>query len=132
MNFKDHLLSLLKKIGLTDSEAQCYLIIQKNPELTINELVKKSDLSRAQVYRVFERLQNLNLVTSSSENWRQTLRAASLNGLANRVGLEQRKLRKAELELKRLSNLMEFSKHVQMDDPVEIVTDPEQIAQKAF
>lgn len=132
MNFKDHLLSLLQKIGLTESEAQCYLIIQKNPELTINELVKISGFSRAQVYRIFERLRIMGLVVASENNWRQTLRATSLSGLANQVGREQRKLRKAELELKRLSNLMEFSRCFSMEDPVEIVTNPEQIAQKAF
>ncbi len=132
MNFKDHLLALLTKIGLTESEAQCYLIIQKNPELTINDLAKKSGLSRAQVYRNFERLKNLGLVVSSPDNWRQTLRSVSLHGLAHQVGREQRKLRKVELELKRLSNLMEFSRHSQMDEPVEIITDPAQIAQKAF
>jgi hypothetical protein len=132
MNFKSHLTDLLKKIGLNESEAQCYLLIQKNPDLTISDLVKKSELSRAQVYRIFEKLRDLGLVASSPGNWRQTLRAASLSGLADKVGREQRKLRKAELELKRLSNLMEFSRHVQIDDPVEIVTDPEMMAQKTF
>lgn len=133
MNLKAHIIDLLKKIGLSENEARFYLAVQQNPKLTIKDLQEKCKLSRATAYRAFEKLHNLKLLTSSADNWRKNVEAVSLSSVADKLAREQRKLRKVELELKRLNNLMNLSsQHSQTEDPVEILFDQNQIIEKCY
>ncbi|MFA6435992.1 MAG: helix-turn-helix domain-containing protein [Candidatus Gracilibacteria bacterium] len=132
MQFKFHLLSLLQRIGLTSGEAHFYLTIHQNPGFSIKELQKKTGFSLASTYRAFEHLKTLGLVSSSSQSWKQTVHAVSLHGLADRLGREQRRLRKVELELKRLGNLMNLTSHSALENPVEIFTEKADISNQAF
>lgn len=132
MQLKARIIELLQKVGLTPAEAKFYLAVQKNSQLTLSQIQKETGLSRASVYRSFEKLHGLKLVTSSQDNWRKNIQAVSLNFLASNLAKEQRKLRKIELELKKVNNLMTFSNNSYATEPVELLTEPNQIIEKCF
>lgn len=133
MKLKSHIIDLLKRIGLSDTEAKFYIAVHENPKLTIKDVQEKSKLSRASAYRAFEKLHDMKLLTSSPDNWRKNVEVVSLSSVADKLAREQRKLRKVELELKRLNNLMNLSsQYSQTEDPVEILFDQNQIVEKCY
>lgn len=131
MKLRARLLDLLEHIGLGRKEAILYLAILEHPHATMKDLVTLTRLSKSTVYRAYEKLRALQLVSSSAENWRREIEALPLSALANTVGKRQRKLRKIELELKRLNTLFGMCTHT-LEDPVEIITNEQQIKEKAF
>ena len=132
MNLKQRILTLLERTGLTPSEAKFYLVAHQNPKLTIKEIQKEARLSRTTAYRAFEKLKNLGLLTSSQESWRKNIETVSLNTVAEKLAKEQRQLRKVELELKSINNLMGLTAYSHMEEPLEIITDQNKITDKAF
>jgi len=132
MTFKKHILDLLLKVGLSESEAELYLAANKFPRLNLRELREKTGYSSAQVYRAFERLKELGLITSSQDNWRKNIEAVSLHTVGERLAAEQRKLRKVELELKKLDNIMKFTGESRVDEPVEVLTDQNKLIEKSY
>jgi len=132
MTLKKHILDLLLKIGLSESEAEFYLAASKFPKLTLKELQEKTGYSTAQVYRAFERLKELELITSSQNNWRKNIEAVSLRTISDRLAREQRNLRKVELELKRLDNIMNLTRQSEIEDPVQILADQNKIIEKNY
>ena len=132
MTFKKHILDLLLKVGLNESEAELYLAASKFPRLTLRDLREKTGYSTAQVYRAFERLKELGLITSSQDNWKKSIEAVSLRAVGDRLAGEQRRLRKAELELKKLDNIMSMTRGSAVEEPVEILTDQNKLIEKAY
>jgi sugar-specific transcriptional regulator TrmB len=130
MTLKKHIISLLLRAGLTESEAHLYLAANQNPNLTLKELKKITGYSLASVYRAFDHLKELGFITSSLTNWRKNIEAVSLKVLAEKVSKEQRKLRKIELELKKLNNLM--SLNLQDEEMFQIFSEKNQILEKNF
>lgn len=127
-----HIQKLLKKIGLTKSEAQFYITVSQNPQKTMTEIQKISGISRATAYRSFEHLKVLGLITSSHENWRKNVEAVSLSTLAKKMGRESLKLRKVELELRKLENLMNLTSYQETPEPIEIYSDKNQIVEACY
>ena len=132
MRLKKHILDLLQKIGLGETEAKLYLAALDKPGSTLKELEIITGLSTATVYRAFEKLQNLHLLTSSNDNWKKCVNAVSLRAIGEKLASEQRKMRKVELELRGLDNLYELSNRSFMEDPVQILSDPNQLYDKYF
>jgi len=132
MNIRNHIIGLLEKIGLTPAEAQVYLAVSKNPGCEISEIKKITGYSAATIYRAFERLKEMGMVTSSPQNWRKKLEAVSLKVIGEKVAREQRKLRKVELELKRLDSIYGMSSGLEVEEPVDVITDRNLIVQKNF
>jgi sugar-specific transcriptional regulator TrmB len=133
MTTKQRIIRLLLRIGLTESEAELYFTAYQKPQLTLAELQKKTGYSTASIYRAFDRLKNLGLITSSRDNWRKNVEAVSLKKLGEKVAKEQRKLRKVELELKQMDDLMNLTTlYDSLEEPVEILTNQNQIIDKAF
>lgn len=132
MKPNNKILQLLQKIGLTKGEAKLYLAANEYPKLTLKDLQNKTGYSTASTYRAFENLKGKGLLTSSPENWRKCIEAVSLGSLGEKLAKEQRKLRKIELELQGLDNLMNLSSRSEMEEPVEILYDKTQIIDKSF
>ena len=132
MQLKNHILSLLERIGLTDLESKFFLAVYQNPQKTIGQLQKLGGLSHTSAYRAFEHLKDLRLITSSPENWRKNVEAVSLRSIAEKMGRESLKLRKVELELKKIENLMQLSDYSETTEPVEIYTDQNQITEECY
>lgn len=131
MELKKHVLNLLKRIGLTDTEARFYLTAYRHPQKTLAELQKLAGFSRASVYRAFHHLHHLKLLTSSPDNWRKNVEAVSLRSIVQRLAKESLKFRKIELELKKTENFMNLSNYEQAE-PVEIFTDQNQITEQCY
>lgn len=132
MELKSHIKHLLTKIGLTENEAKFYLAIYQNPKLSILELKKICGFSLATAYRAFESLKEQKLITSSPDSWRKNLEVVSLNTIATKLGRESLKLRKTELELKKLQNLLNLTTYQQTPVPVEIYSDQNQITEECY
>lgn len=133
MKLQKHIIELLKRIGLTESEAMFYLAVQQNPNQTIQDIQKRCRISRASAYRAFEHLKELRLLSNSTHNWRKSMEAAPLKNIAEKLAKEQRKLKKIELEIKRLDNLMNLnSSFLDNEDPVQVLVNPNDITEKCF
>lgn len=132
MELKKHILTLLRRIGLSDTEAEFYLAVYQNPQRTIAELQKLCGFSRATAYRCFENLKERRLLTSSQENWRKNVEAVSLRSIGEKLARESLKLRKIEYELKKLDNLFSLSNFQETVDPVEIYADQNQITEECY
>ena len=132
MNLKGHIIELLERIGLSNAEAKFYMTVYQNPRATIKDIQKYSKLSLPSAYRAYERLKTLGLITASPDNWRKSIETVSLRTLAEKLAREQRKLRKVELELKRLNNLMHVSSFSDLEEPIQILTDQNQIIEKCY
>jgi len=132
MELKKHILNLLNRIGLTESEAKFYLAVYQNPNLTISELKKICGISLASSYRAFENLKEKKLLTSSQENWRKNIEAVSLRTIGQKLASESLKLRKVEYELKKLENLMNLTNYQETEEPVEIFSDQNQISDHCY
>ncbi len=130
MKIKNRVIQLLEQIGLTRSEAIFYLTVNQYPKLTIREIQEKSGISKTSSYRIFENLKVLGLLTSSKDNWRKNVEVVSINSLANKLAKEQRKLRKTELELKKLENLMNIGFISEYQDPIDILVDQNKIEEQ--
>ncbi|KKP37550.1 MAG: hypothetical protein UR28_C0029G0032 [Candidatus Peregrinibacteria bacterium GW2011_GWF2_33_10] len=132
MHFKSHIIDLLQRIGLTHNEAKFYLISYQNPNATIKELQNKLNFSLATTYRIFEHLKELGLLISSQNNWRQNINVLSLKTLASKLSKEQKKLRKIELELQKVNNLMNLTNFNDSEDSINILTDKNQIIEHNY
>ena len=130
MELKKHILVLLERIGLSETEAKFYLNVYQYPQKTIAELQKLCGFSRATSYRAFDHLKDLKLLTSSPENWRKNVEAVSLRTIAEKLGRESLKLRKVEFELKKLENLLDLTNYQATLEPVEIFSDQNQITEE--
>jgi len=82
---------------LNETEAAFYLAAYQNPSHSIKELQKATGLSTPSPTD-FEKLKESGLLTASQNSWRKNIQTISLKTLAEKVGSEQRKLRKVELE----------------------------------
>jgi len=132
MELKRHIIGLLNRIGLSDTEAKFYLAVYQNPQHTIAELQKICGFSRATAYRSFENLKERKLLTSSQNNWRKNIEAVSLRTIGEKLGRESLKLRKVEYELKKLDNLLDLTNFQETVEPVEIFTDQNQITEECY
>jgi len=132
MNINQRVLQLLERAGLSSSEAKFYLAAYQNPKMSIKEIQKKSGLSKTSAYRAFESLREFGFITTSNDNWRKIVETTSLNTLAEKLAKEQRKLRKIELELKSIGNLMSLTAFSHLEEPLEIITNQNKIQEKAF
>jgi len=132
MEIKTHIFNLLIRIGLSETEAKFYLTVYQNPQRTIAELQKLCSFSRATTYRSFETLKDRKLVTSSQDNWRKNIEAVSLRTIGEKLARESLKLRKVELELKKLDNLLNLTSYQETVDPLEIFTDQNQITEECY
>jgi sugar-specific transcriptional regulator TrmB len=132
MDIRRRILQLLEKAGMTPSEAKFYLTAHQAPRLTIKELQKMSGLSCTSAYRAFENLKNMGLITSSAESWKKNVETVPLRAVAEKLAKEQRRLRKVELELQSMGDLMGLAAYSHLEDPIEIITDQNKIQEKAF
>ncbi|MBP6084974.1 hypothetical protein KA517_01935, partial [Candidatus Gracilibacteria bacterium] len=132
MKLRHHILKLLERLGLNEHEALFYLMVYQHPHLTIPQVQKLCGFSRATAYRVFDQLREKRFLLVSPESWRQNLRVISLHALADKVGRESLKLRKVELELKRLDHFIDFQGDIDRVEPVEIFTDQDQITEHCY
>jgi len=131
MTQKQRIIQLLLKIGLTESEAELYLAAHKYPKLTLANLRGKTNYSTASVYRAFDRLHGMGLLTSSQDNWRKSIEAVSLKALGEKLAKEQRNLKKVELELKQLDSIFHLTLQNE-EDPIEIHSDENKIIDTCF
>ncbi|MDD4351731.1 MAG: helix-turn-helix domain-containing protein [Candidatus Gracilibacteria bacterium] len=127
MQLKQRILQLLQQIGLSESEAIFLVAANRKEDQTINDVQRESGLSRTSTYRSYESLLSQGLIQVSNHKWRKTISSVPLAKVAEKIGKAQRKLRKAELELRELSCLDLFS---QTEDPIEIITDQDKINEK--
>jgi DNA-binding MarR family transcriptional regulator len=132
MNLRKRLLALLQKLNLTENEARFYVLLNQNPGLTLNEVQNKLQISNATTYRIFDKLTSLGLITSSQENWRKNISSVSISALADLIARENRKLKRIELELKDLDNLMNLNARAFKEDPIKILYDKNQIAEQNY
>lgn len=132
MHVSVHILKLLGKLGLDQNAALFYLYVHMHPECTIHDVQAHHGWSRATTYRIFDTLKSSGFILHSSKNWRQKLRAASLRAVAHDVGKESLQLRKAQLELSKLDQLLRLSPQWQMPLPIEIFVDHDQITEYCY
>lgn len=132
MEIKTHIFNLLTRIGLSETEARFYLTVYQNPQRTIAELQKLCRFSRATTYRSFENLKDRKFVTSSQDNWRKNIEAVSLKTIGEKLAHESLKLRKVEIELKKLDNLLNLTSYQNTEEPLEIFTDQNQITEECY
>ena len=133
MSAKNRIIELLQRIGLTKTEAEIFWLCSKNPGLTLPGLAIESGLPRATLYRVYNRLHQLGLLTSSPDPWRKTVSPVSLKAVAEKVAKQQRGLRKIEIELKKTDSMSRFTTLDELlEEPVRIYTDKTQIIDKYF
>lgn len=132
MDSKHHLKEILKKIGLTESEATLYLAISQHPHVTLTDLKKITGFSLATVYRLFESLKEKHMVISSAENWRKNVQATSLRAIAERLSSEQRKLGKIEAQLRNMDNIQNMTQYATTKDPIKILTDRNELIEHCY
>lgn len=118
-----YLLSLLEKLGLTESEAKFYLLVLKKPDLTVREVQVELGFSLAKTYRIFDKLKEMNMIFASANNWKQSLTALSLRRLSEKIDQEQRQLGKLSREIKDISGIQSFYLNSNAQEPVRIITD---------
>jgi len=105
--------NLLTKIGLTQNESKCYLsLIEKGP-LNIQELSRRTNIHRVNIYQVIDGLEVKGCVNYSVKNkYRKKVIPASPRHLVEIVNKKQRELKKVELKLKdTLPELLGSFKH---------------------
>lgn len=90
--------SVLKKAGLTESQAKGYLALVEHGQLTPAELALMINESRTNTYAVADKLLSLDLVTKGSNN-KTTYRATSPVNLKRLLVEQQKKIKTVDNEL---------------------------------
>ncbi len=105
----DNLIPLLLPLGLKQDEARLYLLLRENNNLTALQISRKIELPRTRVYRIFDNLLKLGLVTSRLDSRGQRYEAAGKEQLEALVAQKEfeTKTFKQNLEVleKQLSHL---------------------------
>lgn len=59
----DNLKEVLKEFGLTENEAEVYLVLLKSGNLTSSEITNKTQIHRMNIYSILEKLQEKGLIS---------------------------------------------------------------------
>jgi sugar-specific transcriptional regulator TrmB len=90
----------LKKFGLTDNEAEVYLILIKSGNLTAAEITGKTHIHRTNVYAILERLQEKGIISFAVHGKRKQYEAVDPKTILN---IEREKLEEIEKLVPELS-----------------------------
>lgn len=131
MKLKKRTLQLLQKIGLTPSEAQFFWSVYRKPGASVKEIQNKAKLSKSSAYRAFEALRSRGLIVSQKGNWKNDIRVVSFKNLRTHLAKEQLALKKMELKLKEVEDLMQLSAFGSLEEPLQILMNKEDMQEKA-
>ncbi len=90
---------LLENLGLTKNEAKIYLVLVRIGSASVNEIAKKVDVHRVNIYDVLESLQKKGLISSIIKTNKRYFEAASPE-------LLKKKLEEKEKEIQETKNLL--------------------------
>ncbi|MFC1655647.1 helix-turn-helix domain-containing protein [Patescibacteria group bacterium] len=103
------LTNLLRLAQLKDEEITLYLFLLKFKQVTISELVEKSQLNFMMVYRTIKRLRERGMVEAVPVNNKQDIyKPLSLQSIINKIQSQQRKLKRLECGLKGLDDFLPY------------------------
>lgn len=91
MRFEVKLKSTLIRAGLSEKAAELYLYIQSNSKCCVADACIDLKYGKSSVYRAFEELKQLGLVSSVNENWKNVLEVNSLGNLIKKLENDKRK-----------------------------------------
>ena len=92
----------LIEYGLSDKEAEIYLITIKTGEATANRIAELADLARSTTYDILERLKNLGLISSYIEGNKTHFVAKSPDALLISLDEKKQKINKILPDLKEI------------------------------
>ena len=133
MNIKRKIINLLKKLGLSEKEAEFLFLVQNYAKgLTMSEIRKKLKVSTATTYRAFEKLHGLGFVTSSANNWKKNVQAVSFATIADKIAKKKKNLARVEYEMRNLDSLLNLNPQACIGEGVEVLTEENQLIDKYF
>lgn len=95
-------LPFLQSIGLSKKEADIYEILLATGEIAVGELIKKSELKRATVYKILSTLEKKGLVTKKDHNKKIHVSPSSPNSLLSIAEKEFDRLERAKMDLQKM------------------------------
>lgn len=101
--------SLLRRASLSEVEIRLYLFVLDHSSCSVSDAYRALKFSKSTVYRAFEKLSSLGVVTSQSSGWETKLHANSLSGLIRNLENEQRKNGRLISTLKAMESCNAFS-----------------------
>lgn len=105
----DHLQKELEKIGLSPVQAKIYLMLVKNREMRIQEIVKSAEIPRSSVYENLKKLFELGIAEEVIENNFKLIRPYSLGIITHGLDEEVLRLQKVKSDLKTLEKSLEVA-----------------------
>lgn len=95
-------LPFLQSIGLSKKEADIYEILLATGEIAVGELIKRSELKRATVYKILSTLEKKQLITKKDTNKKIHVRPSSPNLLLAIAEKEFDRLERAKMDLQKM------------------------------
>ncbi|PIN75286.1 hypothetical protein COV18_03790 [Candidatus Woesearchaeota archaeon CG10_big_fil_rev_8_21_14_0_10_37_12] len=103
-------LSLLKNIGLTDSEIKVYLALLELGSTTKGPIVDKSGVASSKIYELLEKLQQKGLVSSVIRSGVKHFESAPPSRLLDYVKQKETEIKKQEEQLQKLIPSLELKR----------------------
>jgi len=119
MKVNNYLQITLAELGLTSGEAEIYLSILKNPNITASELKSGHNYSNAGIYKILNSLSDQGLINVYNKEDRRSYIALPIENLAKKLATRGRKIQRLSMKVKEISSLSKF------DDDTEILKDDE-------
>lgn len=105
MDMNKRILRLLCMAGLKSEEALLYAYVLENKGCSIIDVAKACGIPKTSAYRSFETLQEMGLVKSSEDSWKNSLEALPIDSFLKQLENEQKNRRRIMNELKVLFSL---------------------------
>ncbi|HIH24620.1 TPA: hypothetical protein HA251_06315 [Candidatus Woesearchaeota archaeon] len=114
--------SILKEIGLTDSEIKVYLALLELGDATRNNIVTRSQIAGSKVYEILDKLQTKGLVAIYSQNNIKHFKPLHPNQILNYVDEEKQRIVDVERQVKTiLPGLLDLYGEAKSDQEVELL-----------
>lgn len=94
--------------GLTEEEIAFYISVLKKPNSSIYDIAKRSKLPKDRAYKIFESLEDKNLVKSDTSKRNKKILANSLQSFIEKISSQGRKLHQTADSLKELNPYLGF------------------------
>ena len=106
------ILGEIRKLGLDKKEAETYLLLLEKGPQTVLEVSKQMGISRPTVYRVLERLSEMELVFLEKQEKKNRFAASSPDGFLRILRIRRRRAEEQEREFLRIVSLLQSRYHL--------------------
>ena len=110
----------LRKLGISENAAKIYLVCLQTEKNTIQEIAKKTSLTRPTVYRVLEKMERRGLVKKIKQTGNPFIIAQSPNELLNILRHQKREIDEKEREFIRIISLLKNTFYLSQRNEMEI------------